>query len=134
MTDQGLAIEQVPFEAIAHLGRLAAREGAPSVKDTRRTDWYAAGGDCACFGVMHLGGGRVRFKGAFTRPEWRGQGLGLALVRHALGVVEQLAEQGPVEIELLTKHRSFWEGLGFAVAAELRNARFRMTRTIRCEK
>lgn len=82
--------EVVPYDTVATYARLAAREHV-SVKPDAGTTWWAflhAEAGPVAFAGLWRGPRLERFKGAWTRPDFRGLMLGSALVNTILGAAD----------------------------------------------
>lgn len=116
-------VAPVPYAVVAPFARLAAREHV-SVKPDNGTTWWAVTHEnlehvgVLAFAGLWRGPRLERFKGAWTRPDFRGMLLGSMLVEHIL------AEADPSKtlevIHVAGGDPTFWPARGLAYTGTTR--------------
>ena len=123
VTPAGLVL--VERGELAAFVRPAAREHVDLKATKASTWWFVADGREGCGGLLELSPRRMRLRGAYVAPEWRGQGIGTRL---ALGRIEVAERLGFVELETISVNPPFFERLGFRRVREIRPGSWRMLR------
>lgn len=114
-----VAIDYTP--TIAQLKSVAARERV-SLSDTRSTYWFRTDDNSGVCGAIEVAG-RVRIKGVWVYPEWRGLGIGSAMTEALIKWIEQRYD---CPIEVLAYNPAFYEARGFRRTGELANGAVRL--------
>lgn len=113
MSDVSGDIITVDHAQIVPWTHRAARERV-SLKDARATTWYSVTGrGCAALMVLK---GKARIKGVFVLKEYRGAGVGTALVDRL--ETEAAALDGIKEIEVYAHNPGFYEARGYSVVGK----------------
>lgn len=105
-------IRECTFPEVAHLGSLTGREDVTIREGVVPTLWYAAehrGLIVGCGAITVYPKGRHRLRALFVLPEYRGKGLGYALVKTRLAVC---ASRGAKRIETHSKRHGIMTSFG----------------------
>lgn len=106
-------VETVEHAKIVPWAHRAARERV-SLKDARNTTWYWVATQ-GCAGLMALRG-KARIKGVFVLKEYRGAGVGTALVDRLEAEAAKL--DGVKEVEVYAHNPAFYEARGYSVVGK----------------
>jgi len=100
--------------------RRAIADGV-SVKPDARTKWFRIAGVDGFCGLIPTdkNGTKVRIKGVWIAPEFRGQGAG-SEVAHDL--IEEAKKLGATTIETISRKFKFYERLGFSRVRKMPSA------------
>ena len=115
--------EVVPYAAVAPFARLAAREHV-SVKPDNGTTWWAVthphleDAGVLAFAGLWRGPSLERFKGAWTRPDFRGMLLGSMLVQTILEAADPTKTLEVIHVA--GGSPDFWPGHGLAFTGTTR--------------
>lgn len=109
---------QVEFRDVAHLASRAAKERV-SISNTRGTTWFAAfDGELVGCGAVLVQGQKARLKASWIAPKYRGQGVGLGLLKARIAYAENNPAINRLEV-FSVRPRIFLE-LGFQPISVLR--------------
>lgn len=125
---KSLKPEIVQFERLKPYASRAAKEQV-SLKDSSNTVWWAIfnsqGIVIACGGV-YVKGHKARFKGMWTDPSARGQGLGTAILQAGY---DWCSDRMDISLlEAYSVNPPIWERYGFRRTGKLPNGAVIMTK------
>jgi predicted GNAT family acetyltransferase len=84
-----------------------------SCEPTKNTFWFV--NEASCAALLVVTPNKFRIKGTVTRPEYRGQGYGSAMLKHLIMTAEVMAAGQKATIESFAKNPKWYLDNGFKV-------------------